>query len=190
MQWLHHPPNPKPLLLGCEGAVRPFPLTFLPDNHKPLPRNKSYIINKPSSVITQIPPPLITLNPCRVLMMSIPLPLSGAVRPTGGGEPSDVACGPDAGRGGSSSPPRKVPRLAKAAPAAAAAAAGPTPRNTPPAATSRPPRSLSDLVELNVGGMLYTTSRATLEESQPQSMLAALVSGRHGPPRHDAKVRW
>ena len=49
---------------------------------------------------------------------------------------------------------------------------------------------MSDLVELNMGGTLFTTNRATLEESQPQSMLAALVSGRHGPPRRDAKVRW
>ena len=48
---------------------------------------------------------------------------------------------------------------------------------------------MSDLVELNVGGMHFTTNRATLEESQPQSMLAALVSGRHGPPRRDARVR-
>ena len=47
----------------------------------------------------------------------------------------------------------------------------------------------SDLVELNVGGALFTTSRATLEESQPQCMLAALISGRHGPPRCDAQVR-
>ena len=38
-------------------------------------------------------------------------------------------------------------------------------------------------------GGLFTTNRATLEESQPQSILAALISGRHGPPRRDAKVR-
>ena len=48
---------------------------------------------------------------------------------------------------------------------------------------------MPDLVELNVGGTVFTTNRATLEESQPQSMQAALVSGRHGPPRRDAKVR-
>ena len=52
-----------------------------------------------------------------------------------------------------------------------------------------PPGSCPDLVDLNVGGVLFTTSRATLEESQSQSLLAALVSGRHGPPRRDAKVR-
>ena len=61
-----------------------------------------------------------------------------------------------------------------------------------PTSTLQPPVAsyLSDLVELNVGGTPFTTTRATLEESQPQGMLAALViSGRHGPPRHDAKVR-
>ena len=47
----------------------------------------------------------------------------------------------------------------------------------------------SNLVDLNVGGVVFTTSRATLEDSQPQSMLAALISGRHGQPRRDAKVR-
>ena len=72
---------------------------------------------------------------------------------------------------------------------------GPRPSSSPPpAVSSRPPpppvaSCLSDLVELNVGGTLFTTNRATLEESQPQSMLAALVSGRHGPPRRDAQVR-
>ena len=56
-------------------------------------------------------------------------------------------------------------------------------------ATSAPPSSSSsDLVDLNVGGTLFTTSRATLEDGQPQSMLAALVGGRHGPPRRDTKV--
>ena len=44
-------------------------------------------------------------------------------------------------------------------------------------------------MNMNVGGMLFSTSRATLEEGQSQSMLAALVSGRHGPPRRDAQVR-
>ena len=47
----------------------------------------------------------------------------------------------------------------------------------------------SDLVELNVGGTLFTINRTPLEESQPPSMLAALVRGRHGLPRCDAKVR-
>ena len=79
--------------------------------------------------------------------------------------------------------------------AAAAAAAEAPPQQQPSTsyAQAAPPlvaSCLSDLVDLNVGGMLFTTNRATLEESQPQSMLAALVSGRHGPPRHDAKVRW
>ena len=51
----------------------------------------------------------------------------------------------------------------------------------------RPPPATSCLS--NLGGALFTTNCAMLEESQPQSMLAALVSGRHGLPRHDAKVR-
>lgn len=46
-----------------------------------------------------------------------------------------------------------------------------------------------ELVDLNVGGTLFTTTRATLEENQPQSRLAALVSGRHGPIRRDSQVR-
>ena len=78
--------------------------------------------------------------------------------------------------------------------AAAAAAAGtPAAQHLQPsassgqAATAPPPPD--GLVELSVGGMLFTTSRATLEEIQPQSMLAALVNGRHGPPRRDAQVR-
>ena len=104
--------------------------------------------------------------------------------------PPSADRGQEAGRGRSSSPPRKVPGLATAA-----AAAGPLPPQLQPSTISggqailAPPSSCPDLVELNVGGMLFTTSRATLEESQPQSMLAALVSGRHGPPRCDVKVR-
>ena len=102
-----------------------------------------------------------------------------------------AACGQDADRGGSGdSPPRKAPRLSSAA----AAAAGPPPQEQPSTSTFQaacPPFTscLSDLVELNVGGVLFTTNRATLEDSQPHSMLAALVSGRHGPPRLDAQVR-
>ena len=64
----------------------------------------------------------------------------------------------------------------------------PTPAGAPAAptpATCCPP----SLVELNVGGVLFTTSRATLEECQPHSMLAALVSDRNGPPRRDTQVR-
>ena len=92
---------------------------------------------------------------------------------------------------------RKVPRLAtEAAAGAAAAAAGPLPQPLPqqpqPSSSSgqaipASPSSCPDLVELIVGGLLFTTSRA--EESQSQCMLAALVSGRHGPPRCDAQVR-
>ena len=111
--------------------------------------------------------------------------------------PPATACRQDAGWGSSSSPPHKVPRLATAAApvAVAAAAARPTPQqqlastNDLQAASPSAASCLSDLVELNVGGALFTTTRATLEESQPQSMLAALVSGRHGPARRDAKVR-
>ena len=120
------------------------------------------------------------------------------------------ARGQDAGRAGSgNSPPRNVPRLTRAtaaeseaaaaagseaAAAAAAAAAGPPPQEQPSAsnlqiAAPLPVAScLSGLVELNVGGTLFTTNRATLEESQPQSMLAALVNGGDWPPRRDAKV--
>ena len=99
------------------------------------------------------------------------------------------ACRQDAGSAGSS-PPRKVPRLSTTE--AAEPARGPLhPQQQSPSSTHQPPvaNCLSDLVELNVGGTLFTTNRATLEESQPQSMLAALVSGRHGPPRRDAQVR-
>ena len=68
---------------------------------------------------------------------------------------------------------------------------GPFPRSwcPPTAARLAPPSDCPDPVDLNVGGMLFTTNCATLEESQPQSMLAALVSGRHGLPRRDAQVR-
>ena len=55
-------------------------------------------------------------------------------------------------------------------------------------AAAAQPSTSSSCVELNVGGKIFTTSRATLEESQPQSMLAALASGRHGPPCRDAQV--
>ena len=76
----------------------------------------------------------------------------------------------------------------------AAAVGGPPPQQQPSISglQAAPPLAvscLSDLVELNVWGTLFTTNRATLEESQPQSMLAALVSGRHGLPRRDAQVR-
>ena len=110
-----------------------------------------------------------------------------------GGAPAQGACNGrvDASRGRSSSPPRKVPRLVTAAAAAAAAGPPPLPQQLQPSSLviPAPPSSCPDLVELNVGGALFTTSRATLEESQPHSMLAALVSGRHGPARRDAKVR-
>ena len=90
-----------------------------------------------------------------------------------------------------------MPRVGTAAAVAAVAAvtaAEPLPQQQPYTSglqAAPPPVAscLSDLVELNVGGTLFTTNRATLEESQPQSMLAALVSGRHGPPRRDAQVR-
>ena len=48
--------------------------------------------------------------------------------------------------------------------------------------------SSSSIVELNVGGVLFTTSRSTLEGSQPRSMLAALVSGKLGLPGRDSQV--
>lgn len=47
--------------------------------------------------------------------------------------------------------------------------------------------STHELVELNVRGSLYTTTKSTLE-SQPHSTLAALVNGRLGQPRRDAQV--
>ena len=74
--------------------------------------------------------------------------------------------------------------------ATAEAAAGDQPSTSyPQGAPPSPASCFPDLVELKVGGMLFTTNHATLEESQPQSMLAALASGRHRPPRRDAQVR-
>ena len=70
-----------------------------------------------------------------------------------------------------------------------AAVAAAVERRWPSCSNLGAPPSSSDLVELNVGGMMFTTSQTTLECSQPQSMLAALVSGRHGPPRRDTQVR-
>ena len=71
-------------------------------------------------------------------------------------------------------------------------ATAPSPSSGSPAEMLPSPSTSGNLVELNVGGMFLvmvpTTSRTTLEDSQPQSMLAALVSGRHGPPCRDAQV--
>ena len=120
----------------------------------------------------------------------LPLPVTNCVaRPTAArhsGEPPVAAThGQDAGRGRSSSLPHKVPRLATAAPAGSL-----HPQLEPSTSSGQAiPATAPTVVELNVGGMLFSTSCATLEESQSRSMLAALISGRHGPPRCDAQVR-
>jgi hypothetical protein len=53
--------------------------------------------------------------------------------------------------------------------------------STSPPAPPPPPAVLADVLELNVGGRLFTVSRTTLS-AQPGSMLEALVSGRHARP--------
>ena len=58
---------------------------------------------------------------------------------------------------------------------AAPSGAAPAPSLPPP------PIALADVLELNVGGRVFTTARATLS-AQPGSMLEALVSGRHARP--------
>ena len=75
-----------------------------------------------------------------------------------------------------------MPRLSSTAPDAAAEPLQPPAQQVGQVPSSTPSACLSSgCVKLNVGGVLFTTSRATLEDSQPQSMLAALVSGHDSP---------
>ena len=131
---------------------------------------------------------MIPATPADTTSVCLPCSTATTAGHTGG---EDLACGQDASRAGSS-PPRKMPRLAAVAvePAAEPSPWPLLPQLQSPTCTLQPLTAccVSDLLELNVGGTLFTTTRATLEESQPQSMLAALVSGRHGPPRRDAQV--
>ena len=76
---------------------------------------------------------------------------------------------------------RRLLRCPPPAPPPPAPPVAPTPAVALPPPPPPTPAPLVDVVELNVGGRLFTTTRATLS-AQPGSMLEALFSGRHARP--------